>query len=72
MKPKVASYTAASTASTNVVTPTKTYTMIIEHITEKYGFQFDSTMMDVIAQQGWSKLSDRKLKGFFLLYLWKC
>jgi hypothetical protein len=58
MQPKVALSTAASTASTNVVKLTKTYTMIIKHIAVICGFPIDSTMMGVIAQQGWAMLSD--------------
>jgi hypothetical protein len=50
MRPNVLSSTAASTASTNVVKSSKTYTMIIEHIADIRGLPFDSTMMDVIAR----------------------
>jgi hypothetical protein len=61
MVPKVASSTAASTASTNVVKSIKSYPIAIEHIADIYGFPFDSTMMDVIAQQGWVELSAVKV-----------
>jgi hypothetical protein len=59
MPPKVASSTAACTASTNVVKSTKIYTMIIdEHIADRCRCPFDSTMVDVIAQHGWEGLSN--------------
>jgi hypothetical protein len=58
MPPKVASSTAVSTATTNVVNSTKTYTMLIENISGICSFPFDSTVMDVIAQRGWAELSD--------------
>jgi hypothetical protein len=58
MAPENASYTAKSTASTNVVKSTMTYTMIIKHIADICCFPFDSTMMNVTSQQGWAELSD--------------
>jgi hypothetical protein len=32
--------------------------MIIEHIADICGVPFDSTMMDVMAQQGWAEMSN--------------
>jgi hypothetical protein len=57
MPPKVASSSTVSTASTNVVNQ-QIHAMIIKHIAVICSSSFDSTMMNVIPQQGWAKLSD--------------
>jgi hypothetical protein len=45
-------------SSTTQPATTITYTAIIDHIADLCGFAKDSTIMQIIAQQRWSELSD--------------
>jgi hypothetical protein len=58
MEPKVVSYTAVPTASSNMAKKTKAHTTNIDHIADRFGYLFDSTMMVVTSQKVWMQLSD--------------